>query len=103
MLEIVTPFEGLAVVTVTTTAPLPPSSVTLAIVEFDAGEPACRVTPTAVIVGGVLTEVTVSMNVASVVKPQLSVARIVIVCVPTGAAPLMETTPVVLLTEIVPV
>jgi hypothetical protein len=36
---------------------------------------------------------TVSEIVASVVAPQLSVARIVIVCVPAGAAPEIETTP----------
>jgi hypothetical protein len=47
--------------------------------------------------------VTFSVNVASVVKPQLSVARIVIVCDPIGAAPLIEATPVALSTEIVPV
>ena len=46
---------------------------------------------------------TVNVNIASVVKPHWSVARIVIVCVPAGIALLIETTPVVLLTEIVPV
>ena|SRR5678815_1956615 len=46
---------------------------------------------------------TVSMKVASVNAPQLSVARMVIVWVPAGAASLIETTPVPLSTLIVPV
>ena len=46
---------------------------------------------------------TVSVKVASVVTPQLSVARIVIVWGPIGAALLIETIPVTLSTEIVPV
>src|SRR6266576_3600931 len=46
---------------------------------------------------------TFSVKLASVIAPQLSVARIVIVCEPTGAALLIDTTPVVLLTLIVPV
>src|SRR5438045_247963 len=45
----------------------------------------------------------VSVKLASVAVPQLSVARIVMVCVPTGAALLINTTPVVLFTLIVPV
>ena len=57
-----------------------------------------RVTPT---VGAV--SLTATSKVASLLAPNLSVARIVIVCDPIGAAPLIETTPVVLLTEIVPV
>src|SRR3954466_6313320 len=46
---------------------------------------------------------TTRLKGVSVVVPQLSVARIVMVCVPAGAALLIETTPVELLTEIVPV
>ena len=46
---------------------------------------------------------TFKVKLASVVAPQLSVARIVMVCVPAGAALLIETTPVVLPTLIVPV
>ena len=45
----------------------------------------------------------VSVKLASVAVPQLSVARIVMVCAPTGAALLINTTPVVLFTLIVPV
>ena len=45
---------------------------------------------------------TLSVKLASVITPQLSVARIVIVCVPTGAALLIATMPVELLTEIPP-
>jgi hypothetical protein len=43
------------------------------------------------------------VKLASVFVPQLSVARITIVCVPTGAALLIDTTPVALFTLIVPV
>ena len=46
---------------------------------------------------------TVRLNDASVVVPQLSVIRIMIVCVPTGAAFEIVTTPVVLWTDTVPV
>ena len=46
---------------------------------------------------------TVNIKLASVNVPQLSVARMVIVWPPAGAASLMETTPVVLSTLIVPV
>src|SRR5689334_6790175 len=46
-------------------------------------------------------QVTVSVKLASVVAPQLSVARTVMVCVPPGFALLMETTPLPL-TETVP-
>ncbi len=52
------------------------------------------------VVGAALT---VKVKLASVVAEQLSVARIVRVCVPAGAALLKLTTPVALLTEIVPV
>src|SRR5437773_12400105 len=55
MLEIVTPFTGFALVTVTVTLPLPPSSVTVAICELVIGEPCCRDNPAvAAIVGTVL-------------------------------------------------
>src|SRR6266446_2901754 len=40
----------------------------------------------------------VRVKLASVTAPQLSVARIVMVCVPAGAALLIDMTPVVLLT-----
>jgi hypothetical protein len=46
---------------------------------------------------------TFRVKLALVIKPQLSVARIVIVCDPIGAALLIETTPVVLSTPMVPV
>ena len=75
-------------------------SLTVAICETDAAVPCWRDMVAPVIEGEVLT---VSMKVASVVTLQLSVALIVIVCVPKGAALLIDTTPVELLTEIVPV
>jgi hypothetical protein len=92
MFEIVTPFAGLAVVTVTVRLPADVSvSLTVAIVEFDAAVPPVRESPAAaVIVGKALT---LNEIVASVVTPQLSVARMVIVCDPAGAAPEIETTP----------
>ena len=42
--------------------------------------------------GGIVS-VTLSDNAASVMEPQLSVARMVIVCKPTVAALLIDTTP----------
>ena len=98
--EIVTPLDGFALVTVTTTPPGPLSvSLTVAMVEFEEGEPCCRVTPAAAVIDGAVFG-TVNVKVASVMRPQLSVARIVIVCVPVGAALLIETIPVTLSTEI---
>jgi pseudouridine-5'-phosphate glycosidase len=47
--------------------------------------------------------VTLSVKAASVDTAQLSVTRIVIVCDPIGPALLIETTPVVLSTAMVPV
>jgi hypothetical protein len=92
MFEIVTPFAGLAVVTVTIRLPADVSaSLTVAIVELLPVLPATRATPLAAVIVGIA--LTVSEIVASVVAPQLSVARIVIVCVPAGAAPEIETTP----------
>ena len=92
MAEIVTSFDVLPPTTVTVRLPADVSaSLTVAIVELLPALPATRATPlAAVIVGSALT---VSEIVASVVAPQLSVARIVIVCVPAGAAPEIETTP----------
>ena len=58
------------------------------------------IAPAGVKVGAVL--FTCNWNVASVTLAQLSTARIVIVCVPTGAALAIVTTPAAL-TEIVPV
>ena len=76
---------------------LPPPSVDISQVEFTFQ------LPVAILRNCVGSgELTVSINVASVNVLQLSVARIVIVCVPAGAALLMLTTPA-LLTEIVPV
>ena len=46
---------------------------------------------------------TVSVKLASVTTLHWSMARIVMLCVPTGAALLIATMPVELLTEIVPV
>ncbi len=64
-------------------------SLTVAMVETVPALPCRRVKAApAVMVGGLL--LTVSVKVASVVTPQLSVARIVIVCDPTGAAWLIE-------------
>ena len=54
-------------------------------------------------VGAVLTALTVSVKLALVVVPQLSVARTVMVCVPAGARLDRETTPLAAPTEIVPV
>jgi len=90
------------VVAVTTRLPTGVSpSLAVAIVLRVPAEPRCRVNAApAVMVGALLP--TVSVNIASVVKPQLSVALIVIVCAPTGAALLIETKPEAL-TEIVPV
>src|SRR6185436_17554174 len=53
----VTPLDGFALVTVTVTLAAPVSaSATVAICEFETGEPSCRVTPDcAVIVGAVFT------------------------------------------------
>jgi len=91
-----------AVVAVTARLPTGVSpSPTVAIVLMVPAEPRCRLKAApAVIVGRLLP--TVSVKLASVVVPQLSVALIVIVCAPTGAAALMETSPAAL-TEIVPV
>lgn len=90
------------VIAVTTKLPAEVSpSLTVAMVETDPAVPRCRINvEAAVIVGRLL--LTVSVNGAFVVEPQLSVAWIVIVCAPTGAALLMDTTPEAL-TEIVPV
>jgi hypothetical protein len=104
MLEIVTLLGTVVAVTVRVPALLS-ASLTVAIVEFAAGDPCLRPVPTfeGVIVGAVLVLRTWSEKLASVVALQLSVARTVIVCVPTGPALLIETTPVEELTEIVPV
>ena len=100
--EIVTPLDGFPLVTVTTIEPLAVSvSVTVAMFEFDAAVPCCLLALIPVTTGASL--MTLSVNEASVVKPQLSVARIVIVCDPVGVALLIETIPVTLSTEIVPV
>ena len=56
MLDSVTPLDGLALVTVTARLPATVSlSLTVAMVELEAGEPCCRVTPeAAAMVGDVL-------------------------------------------------
>ena len=48
--------------------------------------------PSMVVFGGMVS-FTLSVREASVVAPQLSVARIVMLCEPKGVAPLIETTP----------
>jgi hypothetical protein len=81
------------VVAVTTRLPAAVSpSLAVAMVLAEPAVPRCRVkAAAAVIVGALLT--TLSVKEASVVVPQLSVARIVMVCIPTGAALLTETWP----------
>ena len=100
-------------VTLFTVAVAPPLTVTAKVffacsaslifpmVEVELGEPVARVTFTALIVGAVFT--TVTSKEASVVSPQLSVARIVRVWVPAGAAFVSEITPLELSTPIPPV
>lgn len=102
MFDMVMPAVGLALVTVSERLPAVESaSATVAMVDFqEVAPPITESPPPAVTVGIALT---VKVITASVVALQLSVARTVIRCTPTGAAFEIETTPVELLTVMEPV
>ncbi len=102
MFDMVTPAVGLALVTVMERLPAVESaSATVAMVAFQEVAPPITEIPLSAVTVGIA--LTVKAITASVVAPQLSVARTVIVCVPTGAAFEIETTPVELLSVTEPV
>ncbi len=102
MFDMVTPAVGFALLTVSErVSAVESASATVAMVAFQDVAPPIIESPFPAVTVGIA--LTVKVITASVIALQLSIARTVIVCVPTGAAFEIETTPVEPLTVTEPV